>query len=263
MPFQEIFTNNSTPDECNNDIMSEKPFIQALIDASSDDLSADFETGLEYENPFCDEPLIFQKKRLAQKCTSPQNWTRSFFMLQKSNYLIRSAPQSLESTELGHMNNGENISLPTLGCGKSDAIKRISAHTLVSLINKTFERDYLLIDARFGYEYKGGHIWGAINVNNEEDIFRNVEKHKILIFYCEFSSFRGPTLARRVRNRDRKKNEYPTLDFPEIYVLEKGYRNFFEEFPQLCTPSSYIQMHDKRFKNECAYYHKKIKIKKN
>jgi len=263
MSLQDVFLNNSTPDECTNDILSEKPFVHVLIDTSSEDLSADYGESLENENPFCDESAIFLKKKLTHERPKAQSWSRGFFLLQKSNSLIRSAPQAIGCTFWGRMNNGEHITLPTLGCGKSDAIKRISGQTLVSLINNTFERDYLLIDARFAYEYNGGHIWGAVNVNNEEEVFRNVGSRKILIFYCEFSSIRGPTLAKRVRNRDRKRNEYPRLDFPEIYVLEGGYRSFFEEFPQICTPSNYIQMDDKRYKNECAYYHTKIKIKKN
>ncbi|ELA41830.1 uncharacterized protein VICG_01182 [Vittaforma corneae ATCC 50505] len=263
MPAHDIFTNNSSPEEYSNDIMSEKPFLNILIDTSSEDFWSDLDENLENENPFREDSSTFMRKKLAVEDKRSQNWSRNAFFLLKSNSLIRSVPQNLEGTCWDFANSGEQITLPTLGCGKSDAIKRISAQTLVCLINKTFERDYLVIDARFSYEYDGGHIRGAVNINNEGDVFRTIKDRRILIFYCEFSSIRGPTLARRVRNWDRKGNEYPRLDFPEIYILEGGYRSFFEQFPQFCTPSSYIQMHDKRFKKECAYFHKKIKIKKN
>lgn len=262
MPAHDIFANNSSPEEYSSDVLSEKPFLNIHADTSSEDFGSDVDENLENENPFREESSIFVKKRLAVASKRPQNWSRKAFSLLKSNSLIRSAPQNLGGTFWDFANSGEQITLPTLGCGKSDAIKRLSAQTLVCLINKTFERDYLVVDARFSYEYEGGHIRGAVNINNEDDVFRNIKGRKILIFYCEFSSIRGPTLAKKVRSKDRKKNEYPLLDFPEIYVLEGGYRNFFEEFPQFCAPSSYVQMHDKRFKKECAYFHKKIKIKK-
>lgn len=31
-----------------------------------------------------------------------------------------------------------------------------------------------------------------------------------------------------IRNEDRKKNQYPELTYPDIYVLEKGYEDFYK-----------------------------------
>ena len=55
-----------------------------------------------------------------------------------------------------------------------------------------------------------------------------------------FSSFR----SRFLRNMDRNANKdtYPCLLYPEIYLLEGGYKAFYELFPELCRPSLYKPM---------------------
>ena len=69
---------------------------------------------------------------------------------------------------------------------------------------------YHIIDCRFDYEYNGGHIPGALNINTtaavEEFLLgANALKPKpsssgdvsgktVLIFHCEFSAKRAPTL---------------------------------------------------------------------
>ena len=55
-------------------------------------------------------------------------------------------------------------------------------------------------------------------------------KNHVLIFHCEFSSERGPKMYRHLRSLDREINSdfYPRLNFPEIYVLEGGYKAFFQ-----------------------------------
>lgn len=70
--------------------------------------------------------------------------------------------------------------------------------------------DFYVIDCRFDYEYNGGHIPGAININTttgvEEFLLGSVlskpkqsvsgdsMKKTILVFHCEFSVKRAPTL---------------------------------------------------------------------
>ena len=94
---------------------------------------------------------------------------------------------------------------------------RITPSTLHGLISGAFDAQidsYLVIDCRFGFEYEGGHIGGAINLNKDEDIERFLFdevisrgqlpapcvsgqpglRPPILVFHCEFSAKRGPTL---------------------------------------------------------------------
>ena len=69
---------------------------------------------------------------------------------------------------------------------------------------------YHIIDCRFDYEFSGGHVPGALNINTtaavEEFLLgANALKPKpsisgdtsgktVLIFHCEFSAKRAPTL---------------------------------------------------------------------
>jgi len=55
----------------------------------------------------------------------------------------------------------------------------------------------------------------------------------LIIFHCEFSQKRGPRAFRNLRSKDRAANiaNFPHLDYPEIYVLEGGYCNFYPQFP--------------------------------
>ncbi len=98
-----------------------------------------------------------------------------------------------------------------------------------------------------------------------------------IIFHCEFSSHRGPTLyvmslstiqwyrercliltiihrCQFLRSWDRKIHElcYPELYYPELYVLEGGYKKFFEtpDALEFCDPPRYLPMKDKRFISE-------------
>lgn len=120
--------------------------------------------------------------------------------------------------------------------------------------------NYTIIDCRYDYEFKGGHIRGATNfktISEIEKAFINSpsdDPTRILIFHCEFSSHRGPTLyvfvsivlfiigtninyiefrCRHLRSRDRQLNQlrYPELNYPQIYVLEGGFKKFFNEYP--------------------------------
>lgn len=70
--------------------------------------------------------------------------------------------------------------------------------------------DYHIIDCRFDYEYNGGHIPGAVNINTTaavEELLLGPSLTKprpsasgdqvrktILVFHCEFSAKRAPTL---------------------------------------------------------------------
>lgn len=130
---------------------------------------------------------------------------------------------------------------------------RISAESLSQIIlNNTHQphyKSYHIIDCRFEYEYQGGHIKNAININSKDDIEKQflqkyIEMPALLIFHCEFSNQRGPNLASHLRNCDRILNyeNYPDLCFPDIVILDGGYEKFYSKFPQLCFPRAYTKM---------------------
>jgi M-phase inducer tyrosine phosphatase len=117
------------------------------------------------------------------------------------------------------------------------------------------------VDCRFDYEYQSGHILDAVNLNGPEamkDYFfkdrETVERlmQTVIVFHCEFSQKRGPEMYSAVRELDRRLhiNCYPQLFYPEIYILEGGYKLFHEVQPALCI-GTYLPMKDTQFKTDC------------
>uniref|UniRef100_A0A1I8AVF4 M-phase inducer phosphatase n=1 Tax=Steinernema glaseri TaxID=37863 RepID=A0A1I8AVF4_9BILA len=142
-----------------------------------------------------------------------------------------------------------------------EAFKSISGEYLARLmtsLGEEFSEKYIVIDCRFPYEYEGGHVKGAINIHDTmelEQYFYTTDMHmkaplhnKIPIFYCEYSQKRGPTMAKELRRLDRNINahHYPTLDFKEIYLLDRGYKRLYEvdKIYDICEPPSYTSMED-------------------
>jgi hypothetical protein len=174
------------------------------------------------------------------------------------------------------------LSLPTVkGIGKNaENLVNMDCHTLANLLRGRYDHkiaSYRIIDARYVYEFKGGHIRNAVNFGawDEEAFFSEFlpktlapatcpaaeEKAHIIIFHCEFSSERGPRLMANLRNRDRglNKDNYPALHYPECYLLSEGYKKFYENYPDLCDPRAYVRMLDPNHASEERKFHKKSK----
>ena len=80
-------------------------------------------------------------------------------------------------------------------------------------------------------------IQNAVNMYTKDAIYSLLQKKTsdaphVLIFHCEFSSERGPKMYRFLREQDRElnKDSYPKLNYPEVYVMEGGYKAFYEKF---------------------------------
>ncbi|XP_070499387.1 M-phase inducer phosphatase-like [Chironomus tepperi] len=159
--------------------------------------------------------------------------------------------------------------------GRHKDLRSISADTMRSLLLGGFDdcvSSYKIIDCRYPYEYEGGHIKGAINLYTQDQIIEELvnkksqevtnidgENRNILIFHCEFSSERGPKLSRFLRNHDRMSSPYPTLQYPEIYLLHGGYKEFFQSNSDLCEPHLYRPMLDTSYSNEYKHFRAKSK----
>ncbi|XP_061088382.1 cell division cycle 25 homolog d isoform X1 [Conger conger] len=195
-------------------------------------------------------------------------------------------------------------------------LQYISAQTVASLLSENYQgvvESYLIIDCRYPYEFKGGHIKGAVNFHSEmqlqEALFQDTvifqksprtmspsslstaaslsdagspsqwgafqeqisqgstsesgsspdgpSPRKLIVFHCEFSTERGPRLYRNLRKLDRSLNVYPQLFYPELYVLEGGYKEFFSQFPGLCEPSGYVPMLHRDFREQLCRFRRK------
>jgi M-phase inducer tyrosine phosphatase len=145
--------------------------------------------------------------------------------------------------------------------GQPGGIPRIAKGTLLEILDGKFDEHYdqrMVVDCRFEYEYEGGHINGAVNYNDKElltsQLFETALPGKtLLVFHCEYSAHRAPIMARFVRQQDRTTNveQYPRLTYPEVYILDGGYSQFFSEYRERCFPQNYVEMDAKEHINTC------------
>ncbi|KAF3429756.1 hypothetical protein E2986_01939 [Frieseomelitta varia] len=148
-----------------------------------------------------------------------------------------------------------------LAAGHHEDLKSISVDTLASLIRGEFNdkiNSFKIVDCRYPYEFDAGHIQNALNLyskdlieqillnplTNTPEIQPDTNKRNILVFHCEFSWERGPNLSRFLRSLDRERNKerYPALYYPEVYLLHGGYEQFYKKQKELCSPQGYRPM---------------------
>lgn len=152
---------------------------------------------------------------------------------------------------------------------ESNSLPRISKETLIDVLDGKFNHLYekfVIIDCRFEYEYEGGHIDGAVNFNDKEQLslqLFDVEptSQALLIFHCEYSAHRAPIMAKYIRNQDRTVNaeHYPRLTYPETYILDGGYSSFFKEYQSRCFPQNYVEMDAREHARACEMGLGKVK----
>lgn len=164
------------------------------------------------------------------------------------------APIMAESDELNHREK-----IPTLPLSYTDSFPRITKETLLGCIDRKLDLCFdrlIIVDCRFRYEYEGGHIDGAISLaprfgsivdtNFFDDLIpgKSDQGRTFICLYCEFSQYRSPLVADRIRSNDRQYDieRYPALLYPDIYILDGGYNSFFNAYPERCVPQAYIQM---------------------
>ncbi|XP_046358570.1 M-phase inducer phosphatase-like isoform X1 [Haliotis rufescens] len=184
---------------------------------------------------------------------------------------IQAAVERLESAEL-IADGSKTYALP-LQQGKHKDLKAVSPSTIAHLICGHYADtvdEYAIIDCRYPYEYEGGHITGAVNMYTYDQINELLEettkmgpsnKRRVLVFHCEFSSKRGPSLLRFLRSQDRNMNSehYPKLFYPEIYILEGGYKAYFEQHKNLCEPHAYTPMLHEDYSSDLRHFRTKAK----
>ncbi|XP_067656500.1 M-phase inducer phosphatase-like [Haliotis asinina] len=161
-------------------------------------------------------------------------------------------------------------SLPTI-LGRHKDLKSVSPQTVSQLLAGRYAdviSSYQIIDCRYPHEYEVGHIEGAENLHNQAlitDLVAGLQQsdatqRNILIFHCEFSSERGPKLLHHLRNLHRKLNNesYPFLFYPEVYLLDGGYKAFYEHQSQ-CNPRNYDPMLHQDYSKQLRHFRVKSK----
>ena len=88
---------------------------------------------------------------------------------------------------------------------EEETVPRINKETMVDVLDGKYSNSFdrsVIVDCRFEYEYEGGHIAGAINFNNKEDLASNLFEDDtttksgktLLILHCEYSAHRAPIM---------------------------------------------------------------------
>lgn len=210
--------------------------------------------------------------------TFPENdvIARDFFTLSGNSANIASLPKfhsdSVIKHVLGNEENEPNLvgdfsrphCLPTMPGEHSD-LQCISPSVMAALLQGQLSncvQRFVVVDCRYPYEYDGGHIKDAINIWQRDSLlqeFFHSDKHTksgaprpIVILHCEFSSERGPKMLRYLRQVDRAANSdcYPSLYYPEVYLMDGGYKAFYTQHKQLCVPQQYKAMVDQKHSQE-------------
>ena len=87
-------------------------------------------------------------------------------------------------------------------CADDESLPRITKETMVDVLDAKYSQAYsesLIVDCRFEYEFEGGHIDGAINYNDKEQLANRLFTSApfgptLLIFHCEYSACRAPLM---------------------------------------------------------------------
>jgi hypothetical protein len=186
------------------------------------------------------------------------------------------------------LRGGSNVDPPRL-CSSSAVPLTLRAGAACPLSHQLSAQParFTVIDARYDFEFNGGHIEGAISINKPTDLAEYFfpEQHRaeldgtpippppaptdhVFVFHCEYSQERGPRLLnvrcpatvtvpephhflQLLREMDRRFNLYPTLSYPQLYILDEGYKFFFETHLYCCN-GGYIPMKDQHFKTDLA-----------
>ncbi|KAJ3441306.1 m-phase inducer phosphatase dual specificity phosphatase cdc25 [Anaeramoeba flamelloides] len=159
--------------------------------------------------------------------------------------------------------------------GKPVEWNTISPDTLCDLLDGSYKKKHglkfskvIIVDCRFDWEYEGGHISGAKNWNLPRVLLhklfcKKIRQNVCLVFHCEFSQHRGPKMCQLLRETDRNINDYPNLHYPQLYILEKGYKAFFrhsDRTKKFCYPKGYRKMLTKKYQTQMHQDSRKFKL---
>lgn len=235
-----------------------------LVDGETTDEDTSNDTTLNDDDFLC-SPLNKPQRR-APRCKSSQ-------VSLPQNLLIRRTQSCIQDPNVTDIFDGSEwlpqTNLRTFRVS-SDLLPRIDENEMQKIVLGHYRNefdDYVVVDCRFPYEFDGGHIVNAINISSKTDLemrFINNRlldnRKRLLIFHCEYSILRGPTMAGHLRKADRILNSenYPKLLYPDIVVLEGGYKKFFDNHKEWCFPQAYVEMKDIKHKRTCEVEMNKV-----
>ena len=113
-----------------------------------------------------------------------------------------------------------------------------------------WDRDTVIVDCRWDYEYNAGHIRGAVHYQDAQKLVEDMLVKKLfaqhqVIFYCEYSAVRSVRMAQYFRSM----NMEARFPFDNIQILENGYHSFYPKYTEYCV-GDYVSEKDERYYDE-------------
>ncbi|KAG8217884.1 hypothetical protein J3R82DRAFT_6050 [Butyriboletus roseoflavus] len=235
--------------------------VSAMLPPTGVDMSDE-----SFDGPDMSSPAQAYMKRQQTKTIRRRGGTEDFRPLTGASPAVNKEVSESPSSKFMLAGFGDNESLgKILPCYRvrEDGLMRIAPKILDALLDGAYSAQiaqFHVIDCRFEYEYNGGHIPGAININTtagvEEFLLAQLRpkpcvsgdtsRKTVLVFHCEFSVKRAPTIAKHLRSKDRAMNNhvYPRIHYPEVYILEGGYCGYYKRSSGRCHPQGYVTMDD-------------------
>ncbi|KAJ4317275.1 m-phase inducer phosphatase [Neodidymelliopsis sp. IMI 364377] len=207
-----------------------------------------------------------RKQSAAHSRPRPSKMRRSLSMFEHPGDVMNAkqddeshSPNGLQS--MMETEESPSLKLPHFTPPEPESLPRIDHATLIQVLDGAYDHLYdekAVIDCRFEYEYNGGHIEGALNFCDKEQLAERLfstpsTTNTLLILHCEYSAHRAPLMAKFVRSQDRKENahRYPALHYPEVYILDGGYSSFYHHNSTRCFPQNYLRMDAKEHEQSC------------
>lgn len=163
-------------------------------------------SGLNGNSRSIGSPLMGHVRKPSGPTQRPRKqFRRSLSMFEHPADLIRHEAQNSATTEsldsIMDIDDTPRLQLPHFVSGE-ESLPRITKDTMVAVLDGKYGQCYnesIVVDCRFEYEFKGGHIDGAININDKEELANrlfetSVSKRTLLIFHCEYSAHRAPIM---------------------------------------------------------------------
>ncbi|KAL8699440.1 MAG: hypothetical protein Q9201_006005 [Fulgogasparrea decipioides] len=155
-------------------------------------------------------PILGQVRKPSNNCPRPRKqFRRSLSMFEHPGDVMKE--QQSEISPAGGLdaimdtvdNPQMQLKLPHF-VANEESVPRITKETMIEVLDGKHQASYdqsLIVDCRFEYEYEGGHIDGAINVNSKEVLASKLfdpasTSRTLLIFHCEYSAHRAPLISK-------------------------------------------------------------------
>ena len=150
-------------------------------------------------------PIVGHVRKPSNPLQRPRKqFRRSLSMFEHPGDVMKQEKAPFDSPSLDSImdiDDGPRLQLPHFNAA-DESLPRITKDTMVEVLDGKYGQCYdrsLIVDCRFEYEYEGGHIEGAINVNDKDrlanQLFDSPTTDKtLLIFHCEYSAHRAPIM---------------------------------------------------------------------